>query len=869
MSTETYQPEALGPDEAPPTVQKGAVIGRYVVLQALGAGAAGVVYAAYDSELDRKLALKFLRFRGDPDAVRAAAHRLRREAKTMARLTHPNVVALHDVGKVGGQMFLVMDFVAGGTLRTWFEKERTWKESLDLVCRAGDGLAAAHAAGVVHRDFKPSNVLVDGDRPRVTDFGIAAAERSKEVPEEAARPPGAPSAPPATGEETLQTEGILGTVGYLAPEQAYGHPVDARSDQFSFCVTLYEALYGVLPFPKDDLLTYLNAVGCGAIRRPPPDVRVPKAVHAAIVRGLSAEPEDRFPTMGALLDELRRDPHQPARQRWRIAGAVAAVAVAAIAVVRARAPAAPVCPPPDASLGGAWTPAARDRLADLFARAAPFGASSFAPLARSIDEYAGRVAGMRQEACVAAEVRRTQSESVKTLRLECLDERARELAAYVRLLTGAASDEAVVRSAAESFGKLSPVEPCGDVAALTAPVPPPSRDVSAQVDAARGELAEVRALRSIARYAEAESRAEALVARAQALGYAPLLAEAQYALGSVQFSLTKDDLAAKTLRAAADTAEEGKHDLLRGEAYELLAADVGRRLGHYEAAIALSTTALHVARRIGSELLAAEALEQLGMDHGQVGQADEGLKEAREALAMKERLLGPDRFELATTHVAISVALSEQGRLDEALREDREALAIVEKNQGPGHPHAGIYHGNIAVDLVWSGRAEEAIPEAETAMRIVRESVGTENGDYALELNQKAYALTKLGRFAEARPLNEEAVAITERVGGKDTANVTYPLVGLGEDLVGLGKADEALPLLERATRMAEANELDPETMGECHYHLARAVWLARRDGARAASLARRAAADYARSPRLRARAEAARAFAEEREAKD
>jgi tetratricopeptide (TPR) repeat protein len=844
----------------------GTVVGRYVILHLLGQGAAGVVYAAYDAELDRKLALKFLRRRGDGDALREASHRLRREAKVMAKLSHPNLVSIHDVGRAAEHMFLVMDFVDGGTLKQWLERHRPWREALELLCKAGDGLAAAHAAGVVHRDFKPANVLVAGDEPRVTDFGVAAAEQGAPLSLSPAASGAPPSTPPvsAAGEEALQTNGVLGTIGYLAPEQAFLARVDARSDQFSFCVTLYQALYGVLPFPTDDLLTYVEAIAQRAIAPPPANVGVPRSLHVAVLRGLSEDPDQRFPSMDALLTELRRDRPREIRRKlmW---GALVVCLICIAAVVRVRSTGrAAVCPVADEQLGGAWTPAVREQIGADFKNAARFGAATYAALSLGIDARASAIGHMQQEACEAARVRGVQSERVMSLRLQCLDERTRELGAFVKLL--GAADEKMVSGAADSLSKLPAVAGCADVAALTALVPPPTREIAAAVDAVRADLAEVRAIDSLGHYAEADARATALVARAAPIGYAPLLAEAQFALGRALEDEGRNELADKMYRTAIDTADEGKDDLLRGEAYVRLSMVVGRRLGHYDAAIASSTTALHIARRLSSDDLEGAALEQLGMDHGQTGLVEEGLKESTAGLALKERVKGPDDLDCASSHVAVSVALSELGRFDDAQREDKRALAIVRSALGSAHPRVATYLGNLSVDLVWAGRAEEAIPVTEEGIRIMRDATGTEHPDYATLVNDKGYALTKLGRYAEGLPFNEEAAAVTERVEGPEAASMAYPLVGVGEDLIGVGKPDRALPILERATRIADASGLDPETMGECHYHLARAVWLVKHDAVRSAALARKAAADYQRSPRLAARAQAAATFAEARE---
>jgi serine/threonine-protein kinase len=452
-----------------------------------------------------------------------------------------------------------------------------------------------------------------------------------------------------------------------------------------------------------------------------------------------------------------------------------------------------------------------------------------------------------------------------TLRLECLDQRARELGALVRMFGGA--DQGVVNGAAESLGHLSPVNACADVTSLTAPIPPPTPAIALSVAAVRGELAEVRALEATRRFDQAVTSATELVANAEALGYAPLVGEAKLVLGSALEEKGQDQLAVKTLEEAADMADEGKHDLVRGQALVAYAYVLGRRFAHYDASIAAATTALHVAHRLGNDSLEADALRELARSHGNSGRVEEGLHESTAALAIQERTLGPDDVDLAASHVAISIALAELGRFDEAEREDRRALAIVEKAYGPAHPRAAVYRGNVSVDLVWAGRAQEAVPVADEAIRVMRAAVGTEHPEYAVLVNDKSYALTKLGRFADAKPLNEEALAVAERVVGSDSAAAAYPLVGLGEDLIGLGKPAEALPLLERATRLAENNALDPETIGECHFHLARAVWLASKDAERSAALARKAVADYQRSPRLAPRAKAAEDFAKAREA--
>jgi len=298
-----------------PDVAVGDTIGRYVVLARQGAGGMGVVWSAYDPQLDRKVALKLLRAGTGLESSEGRA-RLVREAQAIAQLSHPNVVAVYDVGTAeSGAVYIAMEFVEGETLTAWLARwERPWREIRDVFVQAGRGLAAAHAVGLLHRDFKPDNVLVGTEgRVRVTDFGLARSLITAGADDEAATPTPAL----ASLRVTLTATGtVLGTPRYMAPEQIRGAGTDARSDQFSFCVAMYEALYGRHPLPGD---TAADMVEHGARALPPPDGPVPAFIGRALARGLDAEPTRRFPSMQSLLHELTPRPVRT-RERWLAAG---------------------------------------------------------------------------------------------------------------------------------------------------------------------------------------------------------------------------------------------------------------------------------------------------------------------------------------------------------------------------------------------------------------------------------------------------------------------------------------------------------------------------------------------------------------------
>ncbi|MBL8914682.1 MAG: pilus assembly protein N-terminal domain-containing protein [Archangium sp.] len=279
-------------------LRAGEKLGRYEIERLIGAGGMGVLYVARDPQLNRRVALKLMR---PAFAAEGGSVRLRREAQAMATLAHPNVVNVFDIGEAGERVFMAMELLEGGTLREWMKQPHSWKELLAMFCDAGEGLAAAHAAGVVHRDFKPENVLIGKDgRPRVGDFGLARPElvAQEELPRALAVAHHAM--------RVTHTGTLLGTPAYMSPEQLRGRPADHRSDQYGFCVCLYEALVGQRPFPADTL-EELRARVEGGMPPPPRDGLVPAHVWAAIARGLNPRPNERFPDMHALLTVLRFD----------------------------------------------------------------------------------------------------------------------------------------------------------------------------------------------------------------------------------------------------------------------------------------------------------------------------------------------------------------------------------------------------------------------------------------------------------------------------------------------------------------------------------------------------------------------------------
>ena len=328
-------------------------VGRYVLLDQVGSGSMGVVFRAYDPELDRPVAVKLLRIQGagttgdgstwcDVELQRA---RFVREARTMAKVSHPNVAPVFDVGTDGSSMYIAMELLCGDTMRAWLRRERPWSEVLELFAQAGRGLVAAHDAGLVHRDFKPSNVMLedraDGERrARVVDFGLA-------MPAASADTPTIRESEDIEHSVTITLPGMtVGTPAYMAPEVHAGGPADARSDQFSFCASLFEALHGYRPFRGRTAKELAHQKYTGAIKAGPAPRGVPAWLDRIVRRGLAARPEARFPSMRALLAALQHGrPRAGRRRAATIAGLAFGFALSAAATIPfAGGPALPAAP---------------------------------------------------------------------------------------------------------------------------------------------------------------------------------------------------------------------------------------------------------------------------------------------------------------------------------------------------------------------------------------------------------------------------------------------------------------------------------------------------------------------------------------------
>ena len=870
-ATDTVHIAAQGgpwvPREAadPAPLPRGAAIGRYLVLDLIGRGGMGMVYSGYDPELDRKVALKLLR----PDRAGSGGERYRarllREAQAIARLSHPNVVAVYDAGTFDDRVFVAMELVEGQTLRQWLgEERRSWQEVLAVLLPAGRGLAAAHAAGLVHRDFKPENVLLGRDgRARVADFGLA--RQAGRLDDEAEEPPAAEVSPltaPLTGWGMA-----VGTPAYMAPEQLRGEPADPCSDQYAFCLTLWEALHGERPFTE-----------AGALRDPAGS-RVPARLRQVVLRGLSADPAARWPSMEDLLAVLERDPSAVRRRGLAAAAALALAAAAGLGFFEVQRRESLLCQGAPAKLAGVWDLARKEAARAAFLHTGlPNAPAAWAGIEQSLDRYAVRWASAHREACEATRVRGEQSEALLDRRMLCLDERLAELGAVADLLSHA--DARVVRDAFPAMRALQGVAECASREVLLQRVPPP-RDprVRSRVAEVRSRLAEARAQQAAGRLGPALAAAALIERRAAALPYRPLQAEALFLLGDIYENTGDFPRAEKVLYEALAAADQSRDDLLRARAWKKLAYLVGYRMGRYDEGIRVAGQARAALARTGrhpgleASILNAEAtilvvqgryrdalsrieramsqagsldpddpdldamLSNLGTCYRGLGHMERALAAYRKALERAQRRLGGLHPDTAAMRMNLGIALNDLGRFQEAESELQSALAVRAKLLGPDHPD--LAESLLALADLWgkTGRAGRGIPLLRRAVAIYEKTLSPDNPMMAMAWNNLADALRKVHGYDEALILLQKALASLERSQAPGLY-IAIVLQGIGEVYLAR-RQPSAVSFLERAAAMMEREEAPADWISEVRFKLDEARSIAGRSETQLASLPR------------------------------
>jgi len=779
---------------AAPTLVRGVTVGRYVILDLVGRGGMGEVYAAYDPQLDRKIALKLLHQTPAPSAMqRVARDRLLREAKAIARLSHPNVVVVHDAGAIDERVFLAMEFVDGETLAAWLAAEpRSWRAIRDAFAAAGEGLAAAHDAGLVHRDFKPQNVMVARDGSvRVMDFGLAS-DASAEVGGGAggvADALGLPAgeAPTSRTIALTATGKLLGTPLYMAPEQFLSRATDARTDQFSFCVALHEALYGERPYPSDSFITLVEAVTTGKLREPAQKGRAPAFLRRLLLRGLRPAPAARYPSMRELLDDLRFDPAPRRRAAIWVAGAAAVLAVAAVGAQRLATRGQRMCLAAGDEIIDTWELTDSGPRHDAVHQAFAATKSSYAEgtwqrLSGLLDDYVRRWSRSYKQACQATYERSGRSAEALVAHRTCLDERRDALRALTDVFLRA--DSAVVVQAVNAAQELPSIDQC-DVLAKQSGASPAALEPAqrAQVALLRAGLAEVKALSDTGQYQTALARLAPLIEAAGAVGFGAVRAELLERRGFLEGHLGADKAAEASLQQALWEAVAARRD--------------------------------DVALKSAAELVGVIGYSS---DRGQ-----EGERWAHLGQALLTRLGSGHERSASWLRNNRGLILQRRGDFPGAMAELRAGLALKQQVLPPDHPDIGLSWSSIAELLSEMGDHAGALKSVDKFLDTFRRAFGEDSPLLGHPLASRGEELAHLGRYREAEHDLRLSIDRWVSVLGDEHYWLAYPLTALGKALVADGRPGEAIELLERAVHLREHGEANRGLLAESQFALARA----------------------------------------------
>lgn len=791
-----------GVESATTVLKRGVSIGRFVMIDRLGAGAMGEVVLAYDPDLHRRVAIKVLRAGLFSSSGDAAVQRMLREARAMAKLSHPNVITVFEVDQMhSGQSFIAMEFIDGGTLREWRERSPSWREVLDVYAAAGEGLAAAHDQDLVHRDFKPDNVLMGDDgRVCVTDFGLVGAlDGETESVHSSVRETGRDTASSGSGRISAEadvtlthTGSMLGTPAYMAPEQ--GKDLDDRSDQFSFCVSLYEALYGHRPFAGDTLAELRANVCDGNRLEVPRETKVPRRIRDVVERGLATDPAQRWPNMRSLLAALRRDPRDQ-RGRW-LFGAIAlgltggALSLAAAAGGKTAAK----CSDGAERVSAIWNDERSTNLREAFTQAdAEAATDAHASVDQALSTFVDGWKAGHLDACEAHQVRKEQSAAMFDRRMLCLQRRLDRTDA---LLDAFDSPDANAVAAANQIGGAVPsVETCANTELLASMVPPPDAPATRKEwKRLHHAIDRADALGVAGREADALTAFAEVRTDIEGLDHGPQLARYLQNYGNALIRNSRFEDAIEVLGSAPEAAARADDPRVEANVWLLLARAHGFGLGDPKTASWMARAAEVAALRAGND-----PTTQLNIQYTRAVLAQEAgdylqaVDAAQRTVASAEKVFGHEHRNTSASYGTLGNALHKVGKL-EAAREAHSTSLEIDRGLHDG-PHADIGHSLINIALLDDDAGDPMAAKAgfEEAMKVYEQAVGTDHAFYRDALLNLASNAAKRKDFDAARKGYAEMLAFYEETLPKGHADFGRIHVNLAEISLAEENLDDAI----------------------------------------------------------------------------
>lgn len=773
-------------------------LGRYRLMERVGQGAMGIVYAAYDEQLDRKVAIKsFARREIDPHG----AQRFALEARAMARLSHPNVVQIYEVVDDGEDLYLAMEFVDGHTLESWRTAHpRTASEVVQAFVEAGRGLAAAHTVGVVHRDFKPENVMVGADgRVRVTDFGLARA--CAHVETFAAANGVAVATANGLGDNLTITGSVLGTPAYMSPEQHRGEPVDHRSDQFSFCVALLEALVDEPPFSGRTMAELAVAKSEGRLAHPQMLDRIHPRWSRALRRGLSPLVDERYSSMGSLLAELELVDANRRRRRRVILGSLVGIGLTAGTIHIVAAPGH--CTRAGEGLGDVWNPGVEQRvLARIESTRAPYAVDAGRGVVQALNRYVATWEGSAEASCERTHVDATQSMADLDRHAGCMATLGRELAGLIDDLEVA--DPRLVERAIAEIEQLVHPRRCD----LLVQKPGRRLELNSADDGARllveSLLVQARSAQRFGRFGRGRELAERSVRQAQSTGDAALVAEARFVLAGITIEAGDIEAGTEGYLETADTAEGvGRDDVLADAWFALI--DIAKdRLRDVDRAGQWIRRAAAVTERLGDDQPRVARLHRARASvHVMRGELDAARAELETALALVRRAM-PASLALPQTLVELGGVVSVQGDKRQALEIYSDARLAYVRELGAWHPRVAAVSFNEALIHADVGDRDMATGGFQRALDIYQRAYGADSLDVGSVHYAWATADLAIGALESAANHAARAEEIYRGRLPDDHLDLADVAAARGSVALQLGRVDEAIESFSRALIIAD-----------------------------------------------------------------
>jgi serine/threonine protein kinase/tetratricopeptide (TPR) repeat protein len=851
----------------------GSLVGRYEIVEHIGSGGTGVVYRARDPQLSRAVALKLIA-RSDGFVGRQTQARLLREAQILAQLSHPNVVAAYDIGIHDGALYIVMELIDGVSLSEWLRRAHSHAKLLEVLIAAGRGLAAAHAAGVVHRDFKPANVMVSRDeRVRVVDFGLARSIDGTEPENGATSGPSSahPESPESVSRdlgaavEPSQSSRMTGTPGYIAPEQFSGKVADSRSDQFSYAVTAFVALVGAKPYP-DGLPAYGSTLERPAGLLWPPSI--PRKLRDILSRGLALRAEDRYPSVAALVADLERAA-SPRRRKPLLLGLIAtATAGLALSGVLSRDDASrSMCNMDDSAFRGVWDPARRAAVERAFRATGRSNAGeAFELVSTRLDAFERQWIALRRDSCEATHLRREQPERVMALRGSCLDRARAGAKTLVDALTEV--DDSMLARAA---GGLPPsLAACSEIAPNEPDSAPTDPAIQALVDEVELGIAVTRALITAGNGPRSIERAASTLELARSSGHLPAIAAATAQLGRARMSAARTSeektAAEALLRESIQMAAASSDGALLARTSSYLFVIIGYQQRRIQEAEAMLPTVEAVVTRAGNE---PEQRTELSMGKGIILSQHMKFSEAIQAFDEVIRLAPSVDNEVRQYGINASTELAgiytELGDHEAAIAAERRTVAGLRAAYGAGHPRMLVGLVNLAWTLSRAKRRDAALEALEDLRRLAATMPPSEPRLENLA-RIEGEVWHNLGDCGRAVPFLRAALGDYVASYGPDHPRTTEVLTELGTCLAQEHQTAEAITHLERALANRRGIGETPSSTAEAAFALAEVLWGLPSQKARAVALVeearslwKRDGADLASADEWLAKHEAAR----------